>query len=156
MKDKVIELQKEQPETRAETFSMVVNSYNPGSGEAGKWREEFKVSLGYTLRNSEVNKSQSPETSDKKLKTVRKNLYLVLAQGTKTSSRDQYGELPVPNSGSEIYSCPDNRTTTPQSSGQAVEIPPFKNNDSHLLSALYLRRTCLGAVLCFLSSSEQI
>lgn len=37
MKDKVIELQKEQPETRAEMFSMVVNSYNPGSGEAGKW-----------------------------------------------------------------------------------------------------------------------
>lgn len=63
MKDKVIELQKEQPETRAETFSMVVNSYNPGSGEAGKWRgdPEFKVSLGYTLRNSEVNKSQSPD-----------------------------------------------------------------------------------------------
>lgn len=36
MKDKVIEVQKEQPETRAETFSMVVNSYNPGSGEAGR------------------------------------------------------------------------------------------------------------------------
>lgn len=93
-------------------------------------------------------------TLDKKLKTVRKNLYLVLAQGTK-GSRDQYGELPVPNSGSEIYSCPDNRTT-PQSSEQAVEIPPFKNNDSHLFGVLYLRRTCSGAVLCFLSSSEQI
>lgn len=60
MKDKVIEVQKEQPETRAETFSMVVNSYNPGSGETGKGGDpEFKASLGYTLRNSEVNKSQS-------------------------------------------------------------------------------------------------
>lgn len=37
MKDKVIELQKKQSETRAETFSMVVNSYNPSFGEAGKW-----------------------------------------------------------------------------------------------------------------------
>lgn len=42
--------------------------------------------------------------------------------------------------------------SSPQSSEHAVEIPPFKNNDSHLLSILYLRRTCSGAV----SSSKQI
>lgn len=35
MKDKVIELQKEQSETKAETFSMVAHGYNPSSGEMG-------------------------------------------------------------------------------------------------------------------------
>lgn len=53
MKDKAIELQKEQSETKAETFSLVAHSYNPSSGEVGKWGgPEFKASLGYTLRNT--------------------------------------------------------------------------------------------------------
>lgn len=53
MKDKVIELQKEQSETKAETFSMVAHGYNPSSGEMGQWGgPEFKASLGYTLRNT--------------------------------------------------------------------------------------------------------